>query len=30
MSSQTLQLDIHEFCLCAELPQAVLLQVQCW
>ncbi|WP_167140904.1 chaperone modulator CbpM [Pseudomonas sp. OTU750018] len=27
MSSQTLQLDIHEFCLCAELPQAVLLEI---
>jgi chaperone modulatory protein CbpM len=27
MSSQIMQLDIHEFCQCAELPQAVLLEI---
>ncbi len=27
MSDLILQLDTHEFCLCAELPQAVLLEI---
>lgn len=27
MSSQIMQLDIHEFCQCAELPQSVLLEI---
>ncbi len=27
MSSLILQLDIHEFCQCAELPQALLLEI---